>query len=165
MNDAFAYRELQRGSARGDAWAAFHAAGGIGWYDDIDVVIGRGDAPGRPMVATARPTSPEPIAGGGLFALRHFELHDPGDWDEFLALSVEAWPEFESTNDARVEGLFRFADVDDEALLVTRYPSLAGWESSRTSIRPDNVAGRNFLRRRELTRRSVVRTAGSFWTA
>ena len=165
MSDSFAYREQPRGSGRGDAWAAFHAAGGIGWYDDIDVVIGHGNASGRPMVATARPTSPEPIAGGGLFALRHFELHDAGAWDEFLALSTEAWPEFESTNDARVEGLFRFTDVDDEALLVTRYPSLAGWESSRTSIRPDNPAGRNFIRRRELTRRSVVRTAGSFWTA
>jgi hypothetical protein len=165
VNDLFAYREQPRGSARGAAWAAFHSAGGIGWYDDVDVVIGHGDSAGRPMTATARPTSVEPIEGGGLFALRHFELRDPGDWDEFLALSVEAWPEFESTNDARIEGLFRFADVDDEALLVTRYPSLAGWESSRTSIRPDNAAGRNFLRRRELTRRSVVRTAGSFWTA
>jgi len=169
VSEHYAYREIARGSDRGDAWAAFHAAGGIGWYDDVDVLIERGAAPGRAMVATARPASTEPLQRGGVFALRRFELHRPDDWDEFLNLSVEAWPEFEKTNDARIEGLFRFVGVGDgsgaadEALLVTRYPSLAVWESSRTTINPSTASGRNFLRRRELTRRSVVRIAGSFW--
>jgi hypothetical protein len=46
-------------------------------------------------------------------------------------------------------------------LLITRYPSLDAWERSRAAARADDVdvaeSGRRFMRRRELTRRSIVR--------
>lgn len=41
-------------------------------------------------------------------------------------------------------------------LLVTRYPSLAGWEPSRNG--PDDAGGANFRRRHQLTRSTDVRT-------
>lgn len=175
---SFRYRETTRDGKRAGAaspgaagrWAAFRGAGGIGFYDDELVVIdlpvpgasGDGRSDGRAMAATARPlTGSAPLEPGGVFALRHFALHDADDWDEFLSLSVDAWPTFEADHGCTIEGLFRFEDQPADALLVTRYPSVAGWESSRSTIRPDDPAGRNFLRRRELTRRSVVRIAGS----
>ena len=96
-------------------------------------------------------------------ALRWFDLAAK-DWDEFLELSVGAWPAFEESFDANILGLFRATDVEEPAaaaLLVTRYASLAVWEESRAVLAapsgPLAHSGRRFLRRHEITRRSVVR--------
>jgi hypothetical protein len=148
-------------------WAG---APGIGWWDDeIPVLAGwpGGSTPigrGERLRATARPSGISPLGAGGLFAHRWFELAS-SDWDEFLALSSEAWPAFEREYGATIEGFFRSDDVaepDARVLLVTRYPSLTAWEQSRGALRNPTgdvaEAGRRFLRRRELTRRTIVRT-------
>ena len=109
------------------------------------------------LTATVRPTSDDPLPlDDGVWALRWFEI-DPSDWDEFLALSEGAWPGFEAANPGtRIHGFFRAGADGERVLLVTRYPSLAAWETSRNV---DDDGGRaNFRRRHELTRSTIVRT-------
>ena len=159
-------------------WLRIRGAGSIGWPSDQAAVIlaGAGPAPLRQSVEdhgalgevhglapTTRPTDAAPPEATGVVALRWFELA-AADWDEFLDLSVGAWPAFEEAFDATILGLFRAVDVaepDALALLVTRYASLATWEESRTVLgaRSGSLAhsGRSFLRRHEITRRAVVR--------
>lgn len=158
-------------------WLRIRGAASVGWASDETAVIlagldpeglsaaarAAGSRDGRLLAPTARPTGDPPVIPPGVVALRWFELAT-ADWDEFLDLSVGAWPAFESTFDATILGLFRATDVEAPealALLVTRYASLAVWEESRSvlSARSGSLAasGERFLRRRELTRRSVVR--------
>jgi len=155
-------------AAGGVVVGVWSGVGGIGWWDEERVVLAGwpdgAHGEGERLRATARPTSITPLAKGGVFAHRWFELA-AGDWDEFLTLSTEAWPAFEQAYGATIEGFFRSEDVaepDVRVLLVTRYPSMAAWEQSRGALREpsDDVAesGRRFLRRREITRRSIVRT-------
>jgi quinol monooxygenase YgiN len=102
------------------------------------------------LEATARPATDEPPRLDGIYALREF-VTDPGDVDELVALSAEAWPTFEGANPGvQVLGLFRDLDEPGRLLLVTRYPDLAAWEGSRNS--PE------FQRRNALTKASIVRT-------
>ena len=102
------------------------------------------------LETTARPTTDELPRLEGVYALREF-VTDPADVEELVALSAEAWPVFEATNPGvHVLGLFRDLDVEGRLLLVTRYPDLAAWESSRNS--PE------FQRRNALTKASIVRT-------
>jgi hypothetical protein len=149
----------------------WRGAGGIGWWDDELITLAgwpEGTTPatnsGERIRATARPTSITPLAKGGVCAHRLFEVASK-DWDEMLELSTGAWPAFESAYGATIEGFFRFVDVaepDARVLLITRYPSMAAWEESRGVARSADEdvveAGRRFARRRELTRRSIVRT-------
>lgn len=171
------------------AWIVAGGPGGIGWHSDELAVLLPAD-PARPVDAsalvggrcdvqsvrrlesTARPTAPDrPSIGAGVLALRSFELA-AADWDEFLELSVTAWPGFEASYDAQILGLFRSVDTaapDAAALLVTWYASLASWEQSRGTVRAtDGVqadAGRKFLRRHQLTRRTIVRVSPTPATA
>jgi hypothetical protein len=111
----------------------------------------------EPITATVRPTSTDKLpADDGIYALRWFDI-DPSDWDEFLALSEGAWPGFEGVNPGvRIHGFFRAGADGERVLLVTRYPSLAAWETSRNV---DDDGGRaNFVRRHQLTKSTVVRT-------
>ena len=158
-------------------WLRIRGATSVGWASDETAVILAGTDAGdlsaaaraagsrdaRPLEATGRPAAGPPVVPTGVVALRWFELA-AADWDEFLDLSVGAWPAFESSFDATILGLFRSTDVqppDARALLVTRYASLAVWEESRSALRARSgslgESGERFLRRRELTRRSVVR--------
>ena len=158
-------------------WLRIRGATSVGWASDETAVIlagtaaddlraaalGAGGRDVRVLTPTARPVGDPPPVPDGVVALRWFELA-AADWDEFLDLSVGAWPTFESSFDATILGLFRASDVDlpdATALLVTRYASLAVWEESRSVLaaRSGSLAtsGRRFLRRHELTRRSVVR--------
>ncbi|MBK5222732.1 MAG: hypothetical protein JJE52_07620 [Acidimicrobiia bacterium] len=145
------------------SWAVFAPL--IGHWSNERLSIAPGeDGPGLQLVATARPTSTLPLdapVGPGIFALRWFECADP-DADEFVDLSVGAWPAFEDgTPGTRIFGLFRTDPAPDMVrfLLCTRYPDLAAWQSSRVDTNtPD------FSRRRALTRRtqvSIWRLAGS----
>jgi hypothetical protein len=108
------------------------------------------------LVATARPTDPKPPPEtDGVWALRRFEI-DPRDWSRFLALSVGAWPEFETSYGSRIIGLWRSLDAPPDrasVLLMTRYPSLAVWEESRAG-----TGSPNFAERAQLTRDTVVVT-------
>jgi hypothetical protein len=109
------------------------------------------------ITATVRPTSTEPLPpDDGVYAHRWFDI-DPAEWDEFLALSEGAWPGFEAASPGvRIHGFFRAGEQGERVLLVTRYPSLAAWETSRNA--PDEAGGANFRRRHELTRSTIVRT-------
>jgi hypothetical protein len=146
----------------GVAWGVF--APQIGAASETIEVIVAGELPvlttatvtvPRELTSTVRPTTTEPLpADDGVYALRWFEI-DPADWPEFLALSEGAWPGFEGANPGvRIHGFFRRGE--DEVLLVTRYPSLASWETSRNAT--DDAGGANFRRRHQLTKSTIVRT-------
>lgn len=156
--------------------------GEIGWHSDEGVVMcawppeaerdrsvlqeiaGVVESSSHRLVATVRPTSPEPPTADGIYAHRWFECAER-DWPEFLELSEGAWPDFEETFDGtRIIGFWRSLETPDglvRALLITRYASLAAWERSRPYA-PETVPGAEqarakFLRRAELTERTIVR--------
>ena len=147
----------------GPVWGLF--APQIGAASETVEVIVAGELPSvasstvevaHPLVATVRPTDTTPLTDDGVFALRWFRIV-ADDWPEFLALSEGAWPGFEGANEGvRIHGFFRTPDDPTRVLLVTRYPSLASWETSRNA--PDDAGGANFRRRHELTVSTIVRT-------
>jgi hypothetical protein len=109
------------------------------------------------LTPTARPTVVSPAKPGGIYVHRWFTV--PAEaLDEFVALSVEGWRDFEARFDANIYGLFLassgVADVPDGARrlpLLTRYASHGVWEESRD---PTTEAMAAFRRRRALTRRT-----------
>lgn len=133
--------------------------------DEVELIVASEDVPAlttatvesaQALEATVRPTTTERITDDGIVALRWFEIVE-SEWPEFLALSEGAWPGFEGANDGvRIHGFFRPPDDPTRVLLVTRYPSLASWETSRNG--PDEAGGANFRRRHELTVTTIVRT-------
>lgn len=145
----------------GPQWGLF--APQIGAASETVEVVVRGDLPeltsatidvASELTSTVRPLDDTPLTEDGVYALRWFEIDD-ADWAEFLALSEGAWPGFEGANPGvRVAGFFRSGA--GRVLLVTRYPSLAAWETSRNA--PDDAGGANFRRRHQLTRSTIVRT-------
>jgi hypothetical protein len=109
----------------------------------------------RVMRATARPTDGARPAPGGIWVHRTFETR-ASDLESFVALSAEAWPDFESRFDARVFGLFEVVEPRPDAdvvelLLITRYASHGVWEESRD---PTTSAMQTFARRAALTLRT-----------
>lgn len=160
-------------------WGTWLGAPGIGWYDDQVVVITYGEqgpfaqdwlssGPGIASVegaglrATVRPTEQVPLSSPGAYAHRWFDVAAE-HVDEVVQLSEEAWPAFEGSYDAQVQGLFRADDGPSRLLLVTRYASVGEWERSRGvgQAQSGQLGGarRNFERRRALTGRQVVRIA------
>jgi hypothetical protein len=155
----------------GDAYGVWR--GEIGWYTDEGAAMTAGDSSlhsphivelrTEHLESTVRPNDLTPPREDGIYAHRWFEV-DSSDWEEFLALSEGAWPDFESTFGVRIVGLWRSEDAPagrERALLITRYPSLAVWESSRPYA-PGTAAGaeesrRRFLKRATLTQRTIVR--------
>jgi hypothetical protein len=157
--------------------------GEIGFHNDEGVVISawpRGEpdldaTDGLPgvlesnvdsLVATVRPTSTEPPTDDGVYAHRWFETTEE-NWTEFVELSQAAWPDFEGAfPGTRIVGLWRSHLTPPpvvRALLITRYPTLAVWERSRP-YEAERVPGvdearRKFMRRAELTDRTIVRVA------
>ncbi len=115
------------------------------------------------LIATVRPVSPEPPLASGVYAHRWFDIREES-WPEFLRLSEAAWPDFEARHGARIVGFFRSLDVEApeaRVLLLTNYPSLAVWESSRMEQTRDETELRvreHFARRHELTLATIVRT-------
>lgn len=112
------------------------------------------------LTPTLRPTAPEPPAPGGIYVHNWFTVDSDGA-DEFVRLSGEAWPDFETRFEARIYGLFLAAESEADAaagqrrlLLMTRYRDLGEWQKSRD---PTTDAWATFLRRRELTRVSLAR--------
>ena len=190
MSDAYTYEafRIEPGVAWADAAALLRRDGGLAaWRGEIGVSSDEGavllsgsppplDAEGvtplgrEALASTLRPAAPAPLTEPGIYAHRRFELDD-GDWEEFLALSEAAWPDFEAVNSGcQILGLWRSsasAPGSVSALLVTRYPSLAAWERSRPyaaqpldedKLEAWMAAKAAFARRAELTKRSIVRT-------
>lgn len=111
--------------------------------------------------ATARPDRGAKPVAGGIYVHNWFNI-DAGAVEEFVALSVAAWPDFESRFDARIFGLFLTEESELDRsqgarrlLLMTRYGDLGVWQASRD---PTTEAMKIFARRRELTRVSLARS-------
>jgi hypothetical protein len=158
--------------------------GEIGFHNDEGVVMtawparsepGHAATDGIPGVlessverveATVRPLEPEPPTDHGIYAHRWFETTEQ-HWPEFIDLSQAAWPDFEGAfPGVQIVGLWRSLDCSEplvRVLLITRYPTLGVWERSRP-YEAERVPGidearRRFLRRAELTDRTIVRIA------
>ena len=129
------------------------------------------------MMATARPERLRPEREGGFYAHRWFELAS-ADWDEFLDLSVRAWPSMEAAVEARICGFWRAIEsgpadgtrpsATTRVLLLTHYRTLDDWERSRWWGRPDpgaTEAMARFRRRAELVVRTrvVITTVPAVW--
>jgi hypothetical protein len=113
------------------------------------------------LTPTARPTEGAQPQAGGVYVHNWFNI-DAGAVDEFVFLSLEAWPDFEARFEARIFGLFlaEESDIDRSQgarrlLLMTRYKDLGEWQASRD---PTTEAMKVFARRRELTRVSLARS-------
>lgn len=113
------------------------------------------------LAPTARPSAGAAPLPGGVYVHNWFNIDAPAA-DEFVSLSVEAWPDFESRFDARIFGLFLAEESDLDRsqgarrlLLMTRYRDLGEWQASRD---PTTEAMKVFARRRELTRVSLARS-------
>jgi hypothetical protein len=121
----------------------------------------------RAMAPTLRPTSPVPPMRQGNFAFRWFET-PTRHFEEFLALSAKGWPDFESSYDSQVVGLWRMVDGGSAdaargdivtSLLLTRRPDLAMWERSKIPQGEKEIAMREtFNRRYDLCESTVVYT-------
>ena len=97
---------------------------------------------------------------GGIYVHNCFTV-DAQAFDEFVKLSGDAWPDFETRFEARIFGLFAADPSKDDLLegarrllLMTRYTDLGEWQRSRD---PTSEAMKVFARRRELTRVSLAR--------
>lgn len=106
------------------------------------------------LAPTIRPTPGAALKPGGIYVHRWFEV-DSSTFDEFIALSAEAWPDFEGRFDAQIFGLFDLTSARPgdtpghrHLLLVTRYASHGVWEDSRD---PSTAAMQTFARRATLT--------------
>ena len=113
------------------------------------------------LSATARPAAGATPLPGGVYVHNWFHI-DADAVEAFVALSVEAWPDFEGRFEARIFGLFLAeaseTDLSQGArrlLLMTRYRDLGEWQASRD---PTTEAMKTFARRRELTRVSLARS-------
>jgi hypothetical protein len=104
------------------------------------------------LTPTVRPREGDQLAAGGVYVHRWFEVA-PRDVETFVALSAQAWPDFEARFEAHIFGLFELEASADPAasrrlLLVTRYASHGVWEDSRD---PTTEAMQTFARRAQLT--------------
>jgi hypothetical protein len=119
------------------------------------------------MTPTLRPTLALPPTRQGNFAFRWFET-PAAHFEEFLALSAKVWPDFESSYDSQVIGLWRIVDGNPAdpangdivtSLLLTRRPDLAMWERSKIPQGEKEIAMREtFNRRYDLCDSTVVYT-------
>jgi hypothetical protein len=146
----------------------------LGFASNQALVLTEGDAPAdavlkgsgvvsaqrHVLTPTIRPKAGAKPQPGGIYVHNWFTIDGDG-FDEFVKLSGEAWPDFESKFEARIFGLFAAEATPDDLqqgqrrlLLMTRYRDLGEWQTSRD---PTTEAMKIFARRRELTRVSLAR--------
>ena len=84
------------------------------------------------MRPTIRPKTNKRPRRQGNYAFRWFDT-PLRNLDEFLKLCFEAWPDFESSYDSQIIGLWKIQNDNEnvKTLLLTRRPSLAMWERSK----------------------------------
>jgi hypothetical protein len=145
-------------------WASDESALLVGWpgappaaAERLRAAWARPGLEHHALVPTARPAAVTQAAPGGVYVHRWFTVR-PGAVDEFVALSVEGWRDFETRFEASIHGLFLApSDVAGappgarNLLLLTRYASHQVWEVSRD---PTTAAMAAFHRRRALTLRT-----------
>ena len=100
----------------------------------------------RPMI---RPKTKKRPRRQGNYAFRWFDT-PLRNLDEFLKLCFEAWPDFESSYDSQIIGLWKIENNDKtvKTLLLTRRPNLAMWERSKIPEGPKETGVREKLSRR-----------------
>lgn len=98
---------------------------------------------------TTLPKTDEPPTRQGNYAFRWFET-PAENFDEFLELCIAAWPDFESSYDSQIIGLWRIAGEGAmvRSLLLTRRPDLAMWERSKIPANEIEAEMREKLNRR-----------------
>ena len=101
------------------------------------------------MRPTIRPKTNKRPRRQGNYAFRWFDT-PLRNLDEFLKLCFEAWPDFESSYDSQIIGLWRIENNDKtvKTLLLTRRPNLAMWERSKIPEGPKETSVREKLSRR-----------------
>ena len=107
------------------------------------------------LTPTVRPVGDALPRGGGIYVHRWFVI-EAGAVDEFVALSVQGWTDFETRFEANIFGLWTATrtaedrrDGSTRLFLLTRYKDHAVWEASRD---PTTAAMKAFARRQALTR-------------
>jgi hypothetical protein len=162
-----AVRDLARAAYAKDGCVAVFAPL-LGFASNQALVLGEAGfalpaldgAESHDLSPTLRPaTGGRPLAGG-VYVHNWFTI-DGDAVDEFVDLSGQAWPDFETRFETTIFGLFLAAEsATDRAqgarrlLLMTRYRDLGEWQTSRD---PTTDAMQIFLRRRDLTRVSLAR--------
>lgn len=98
---------------------------------------------------TSRPKTGEPPTRQGNYAFRWFET-PVAQYGEFLELCIAAWPDFESSYDSQVIGLWKISGEGPmvRSLLLTRRPDLATWERSKIPANEIEFEMREKLNRR-----------------
>ena len=101
------------------------------------------------MRPTIRPKTNKRPERQGNYAFRWFDT-PLRNLDEFLKLCIEAWPDFESSYDSQIIGLWKIENNDKtvKTLLLTRRPNLAMWERSKIPEGPKETSVREKLSRR-----------------
>lgn len=101
------------------------------------------------MRPTIRPKTNKRPRRQGNYAFRWFDT-PLRNLDEFLKLCTEAWPDFESSYDSQIIGLWKIENNDKtvKTLLLTRRPNLAMWERSKIPEGPKETSVREKLSRR-----------------
>lgn len=103
------------------------------------------------FLPTIRPAEHNPAKALGIYVFRWFQVAAE-NVDEIVALSGEAWPDFERSFETKVQGLFvEDSESPEQMLLLTWYKDLSVWEASR---HPPESSRENFLRRHRLTRQA-----------
>ena len=101
------------------------------------------------MRPTIRPKTNKRPRRQGNYAFRWFDT-PLRNLDEILKLCFEAWPDFESSYDSQIIGLWKIENNDKtvKTLLLTRRPNLAMWERSKIPEGPKETSVREKLSRR-----------------
>ena len=101
------------------------------------------------MRPTIRPKTNKRPERQGNYAFRWFDT-PLRNLDEFLKLCIEAWPDFESSYDSQIIGLWKIENNDKtvKTLLLTRRPNLAMWERSKIPEGSKETSVREKLSRR-----------------
>ena len=101
------------------------------------------------MRPTIRPKTNKRPERQGNYAFRWFDTPLRNLY-EFLKLCFEAWPDFESSYDSQIIGLWKIENNDKtvKTLLLTRRPNLAMWERSKIPEGPKETSVREKLSRR-----------------
>lgn len=113
------------------------------------------------LTPTSRPASNSPPPADGIYTHRWFEVLRE-NWETFLRLSEESWPQWEKVFGAKLYGFLRSIpdpnDLTYRVLLICRYRDLAHWNESRWWASDPNDAARESLELQRQRRRITLDT-------